>query len=102
MGNEELYDAEIATRLRDVASLCERNGMTMTALVEWSSHDSGLTTVGKPLGACGLLTRYAASAHGNLDAMLLAVLRERGTCNSFVLRMLNELGDRARGKEAKP
>lgn len=94
MTKEEIYDAEIAPKLREVAELCRKHGFPITTVVEWSPEDWGTTNVLLPLGPTGLLTRSAVEASGNFDLLAIRLLCEHGPGASLVLRAVS-------GREAR-
>jgi hypothetical protein len=82
MTNEELYDAEVAPILLKAGQKCQELGFPMAASVEWERGETGRTefcpaTTGdaRP-SAKQLLVHYAARCHGNIDSLLMAVIRD--------------------------
>lgn len=83
MTNEEIYDAEIAPALMKIAQRCQELGFPMAASVEWESGETGRTefcpkmdgSAPRP-SAKQLLVHYAARCNGNIDSMLMAVVRD--------------------------
>jgi hypothetical protein len=83
MTNEEIYDAEIAPALLKISQRCQELGFAMVASVEWEVGENGRTefcpktdgSTPRP-SAKQLLVHYAARCHGNIDAMLMAVMRD--------------------------
>ncbi len=82
---EQNYDDIIAPMLADVARKCAELGMNMIARVEWQPGESGITRIGDLSSIGQRLTTYAALAHGNIDAVCLALLRECDVSRSIFL-----------------
>lgn len=85
MTPEETYDAEIAPALLAVAKRCQELGFPMVASVEWEPGENGRTEFCPPTNETGdlprpsakqLLVHYAARCNGNIDSMLMAVLKD--------------------------
>lgn len=96
MSPEQQYDAEIAPLLLAVAKKCQELGFPMVASVEWEPGETGRTETHPPWGKNGFpsakqrLVHYAARCNGNIDAMLIAVLRdaEKSGHSSICLKQL--------------
>lgn len=97
MTNEEIYDAEIAPELLKLMKRCEELGFAFVANVEWEVGETGRTEFCPATDATGtrpsakqLLVHYAARCHGNIDAMLMAVVKDaaRYGHSSMYLKML--------------
>ena len=83
MTNEEIYDAEIAPALLKIMQRCQELGFPMVASVEWEVGETGSTEFRPATNGTGprpsakqLLVHYAARCHGNIDSMLMAVIRD--------------------------
>lgn len=83
MTNEQIYDAEIAPKLLEISKRCQELGFAFVANVEWEVGETGRTEfcpatdgTGTRPSAKQLLVHYAARCHGNIDAMLMAVVRD--------------------------
>jgi hypothetical protein len=80
MTNEELYDAEVAPILLKAAQRCKDFGFSMIASVEFGSKegDIGRTEIRSPErpSAQQLLVHYASRCNGNVDSMLMQVIRD--------------------------
>lgn len=95
---EEIYDAEIAPALLKAAQRCQELGFPIIVSVEWERAEAsrGRTEFCPALdgdkrpSAAQLLVHYAARCNGNIDSMLMAVLRdaEKYGHSSIYLRML--------------
>lgn len=82
---EQIYDEEIAPALRAISLRCEELGFPFVAQVEWKTGETGRTEFCPRTDGSGpqprpsakqLLTHYAARCHGNIDSMLMAVIRD--------------------------
>lgn len=82
MTPEETYDTEIAPVLMAIANRCKELGWSMVASVEWQVGETGRTETHPAWNVDGLpsakqkLVHYAARCHGNIDAMLMACIRD--------------------------
>lgn len=88
---EEFYDAEIAPALASLAARCHENGMAFVALVDWSPEDVGATVqLVERSSPQARWARYAALCRGNVDTLIMALMKEAGTSghSSMCLRML--------------
>lgn len=75
MATEQEYDDIIAPMLAQVAERAAELGMSLLARVEWEPGESGITQIG-PMNAIGQkMTQYAAHSHGNIDKMLLSLIK---------------------------
>jgi hypothetical protein len=95
MATEQEYDDIIAPILLEAAKKAEALGMSLIARVEWEPGESGITQVG-PMDSIGQrITRFAAHCHGNIDAMLLGILRSGVDCSAsmFLHRYTKEGSD---------
>lgn len=88
---EDFYDAEIAPRLLEVAQLCEAQGMSIVAQVEYEPGKRGETSY--EAGDASYpqrLVHWAARCHGNVDTLLLVMLRharEHGHASIFLAQL---------------
>lgn len=99
MTNEEIYDTEIAPQLLALSKRCQELGFPFVANVEYNVGETGRTEfcpktdgVDNPRpSAKQLLVHYAARCNGNIDVMLMAVIRdcEKFGHSSMYLRLLN-------------
>lgn len=79
LDSEKIYDDQIAPLLKQAADLCLKYGMSMAAVCEYQMGDTGITCTA-PLdventGATMFLADRAVRARGNLDALLMSVIR---------------------------
>lgn len=99
MTPEEIYDTEIAPALLKICQRCQELGFPMVANVEWEPGENGRTEFCPPTNGTGtlprpsaaqLLVHYAARCNGNIDSLLIAVIRdaEKYGHGSMYLRML--------------
>lgn len=88
---ERLYDNGIAPELLRLCKLCEDNGLSMIAVVEWAPNETGRTLSLRSGSGFGIrMTEAAAQANGNVDSFMVALqryAREHGH-SSMVLNML--------------
>jgi len=83
---EQQYDEIIAPMLAEVASKVNELGMNMIARVEWQPGESGMTKAGDLSTSFGqIMTHAAAFSHGNIDAMLLHLLKHYDVSQSIFL-----------------
>ncbi len=83
MTPEEIYDTEIAPQLLEISRRCQELGFPMVASVEWEVGAHGRTefcpktdgSTPRP-SSKQLLVHYAARCHGNIDSLLMAVIRD--------------------------
>lgn len=81
MATEQEYDEIIAPMLADIAKKADELGMSLLARVEWQPGESGITQIG-PMDSIGQkMTQYAAHSHGNIDKMLLSLVRSGVDCS---------------------
>ena len=77
--NEVFYDIHIAPKLAELAKQCEARGMPFLALVEWEPGEGGRTCVLPPGSSFGIrMAELAARARGNVDSLILALMRYAG------------------------
>jgi hypothetical protein len=89
---EVFYDTEVAPILMDLARKCKANGLSFVATVEWNPGDTGETmTISSNAGIKILMAAWAVRAHGNADALILAMMRhgKEHDHNSMCLHMLD-------------
>lgn len=73
---EQEYDEIIAPMLAAVAERCKELGMSLVARVEWQLGESGITFINVEAAGIGQqMTNLAANAHGNFDALGIAMLK---------------------------
>jgi hypothetical protein len=99
MTPEEIYDSEIAPALLKIATRCKELGFPFVAAVEWDSAVEGQRgrtefcpkDDEKRPSAAQLLCHYAARSNGNIDSMLMAVMRgaRQYGHSSIYLKMLD-------------
>lgn len=77
MTNEEIYDAEIAPKLMEIGKRCQELGFSICVSVEYGLGDTGRTERLDPShSAKQKLIHMAARCDGNIDKMLIWVLRD--------------------------
>lgn len=100
MTNEEIYDAEIAPALLKISQRCQELGFPFVACVEWEQKEGqrGRTEFCPPTNnpetrptAAQLLVHYAARSNGNVDALLMGVMKDSRKYghSSIYLKMLD-------------
>lgn len=95
MASEQQYDDIIAPMLADVALKAKELGMSFVARVEWEPGESGITQIG-PMDSIGQrITSYAARCNGNIDAMLLGLLKSGVDCSASMFLASYNKGDAA-------
>lgn len=74
--SEELYDREIAPKLKELSEACQRAGMPFVALVEYEPGQEGRTEF-MPATASLLMhmTAFAARSGRNIDGFFIALSR---------------------------
>lgn len=73
---ERYYDKHIAPELLRLSKLCQDNGLSFLALVEWSPGDYGRTLSLQANSGLGIrLADTAAKANGNVDSLFIAISR---------------------------
>jgi hypothetical protein len=73
---EAFYDAEVAPELLRLAGLCEDRGISLVALAEWEPGETGRTvTIAKDASFQPRLVDTAIRSHGNVDTLVLALMR---------------------------
>lgn len=75
-GNEAFYDDEIAPALAKLAARCGARGMSLVAVVEYEVGGVGITRQQQErTGPQFSLAAAAAWARGNIDGLILALLK---------------------------
>jgi hypothetical protein len=91
MATEQQYDDIVAPLLMEAAKKAEELGMSFVARVEWEPGEAGLTRVGDPKSSVAqAMTFYAAHARGNIDAMLMPIVRDYNVSESIFLARFNK------------
>ena len=99
MTNEEWYDNELASKLRDLANQAGARGMSFVSVVEYApEHRSRTTLLGPHAGLAMKMLTLCAAAGENIDGYMIALARY---CNehkidssaSIVMRMLSGSSD---------
>lgn len=75
MATEQEYDEIIAPMLADVANRAAELGMSLVARVEWQPGEAGIMQIGQMASAAQIMTQYAALSRGNIDSMLIGLLK---------------------------
>jgi hypothetical protein len=74
--SETFYDKEIAPDLLRLAKLCETNGMSFLAQVEFARDEVADTcTIVKGAGVKTRMVYMAIRARGNVDALAMSLMR---------------------------
>lgn len=100
MTNEKIYDTEIAPKLLEIAERCQVLGFPMVAAVEWENSEGnrGRTefcpSTNDPATrptAAQLLVHYAARSNGNVDALIMGIIKDARKFghSSLYLQMLD-------------
>ena len=97
--SEELYDREIAPKLKEISEACQRAGLPFVALCEYEPGHEGRTEF-MPLSASMAMhiTAFAARCGNNVDALFIAISRfcakhEIDTSGSMVMRLMSASTD---------
>jgi hypothetical protein len=100
--SEELYDREIAPKLKEISEACQRAGMPFVALCEYEPGKEGRTEF-MPLSASMAMniTAFAARCGNNVDALFIGIARfcakhEIDTSASMVMRRMAATDDTAK------
>lgn len=73
---EAFYDANISPVLLELMESCRREGLSMVAFVEWAPGAGGRSVCLQPGSSIGVrLVELARQANGNVDALILAIMR---------------------------
>lgn len=99
--SEKLYDEVLAPKLKEIADICEANGIPFVALCEYEPGQGGRTEF-VPDTACTAtkIAAFAARCDGNVDALMIAIQRlaARVGHTSIALTLLNKpTGDSEHG-----
>jgi hypothetical protein len=89
--SERFYDREISKDLMRLAKLCEAKGISFIAQVEYRPGDTAeVVTMPKNAGPKSRLPFYAVKAHGNVDTLIMALMRdgEKNEHQSACLKIL--------------
>lgn len=86
MATEQEYDEIIAPMLLAVAEKAKELGMTLVARAEWEPGAGGTTTAGDLTKSMPMImTRAASFASGNIDAMLIHMVKHYDVSASMFL-----------------
>lgn len=73
---EEIYDAEIAPKLLEIAKLCEQHKLGFVAAVEYAPFELGRTVTYPTESSVAIRTvDWAVQSHGNADSLIWAMCR---------------------------
>ena len=73
---EQYYDAHIAPKLLEISKDCRTHGISLIAQCEWEPGETGRTANIQAEAGVGILIAHAAmQAHGNVDSLLMAVIK---------------------------
>lgn len=81
MATEKEYDEFIGPMLTDLAKKASDLGMSFVARVEWAPDEGETTHAGHVTSATQVLTQHAALSRGNVDAMLLHLIKSGVDCS---------------------
>lgn len=91
MTREEQYDEIVAPLLSEAARKAGELGMSLIARVEWEPGEAGITRIGDPKSSVAqFMTWQAAHSKGNIDGMLLNLIREYDVSASIFLHDHNK------------
>lgn len=93
MATETEYDEILAPMLLEVAKKASELGMSLIARVEWEPGESGITQIGDLSSIGQYMTQIAAHSHGNIDKMLLTMVKSRDVSRSMFLHPYNKNND---------
>jgi len=93
VATEAQYDEIIAPMLLEVAKKCEELGISLIARVEWEPGESGITQIGSMASIGQFMAHAAAHSHGNIDKMLLHLVKKRDVSQSMFLHSYNKFGE---------
>jgi hypothetical protein len=88
---EKFYDEHIAPELLRLGKLCQDNGLSLIAMVEWEPGETGRTTcLAKGSGIAIRMADAAMQAHGNVDSLYFALAKHARDVghNSIVLQQM--------------
>ena len=75
--SESFYEEEIAPELLKLAKRCEERGMSLVALCEFEKGNSGAVLTMRENAGCAMrIVRYAASAFGNADKLIMWLIQD--------------------------
>lgn len=100
---EQEYDEIIAPMLLDVAKKVKELDGNIVARVEWAPDQAAITADGnmKTAGIAQYMTYVAAMSRGNIDGMLLALIRDKDVSQSIFLHSHNKNGAASRADTAR-
>lgn len=88
---EQYYDERIAPKIADLALECHDQGLSLVVACEWEPGEYGSTRLLQPNTGIGLLlTDAAARANGNVDSLLMAIIKhakEHGHGSIYLSRL---------------
>jgi hypothetical protein len=90
---EQEYDDLIAPKLAEIAGMVKDMGGSLVCRVEWEPGESGITQIGPMTSAGQWMTQHAAHAHGNIDAMLINLIKRHDVSQSMFLHTYNKPAD---------
>jgi hypothetical protein len=89
---EQFYDEVVAPALMDLAKQCQERGLSLVAVCQYDSDGSGTTrALTGSLQPHIRLTDYAAQARGNVDSLIIALVKD-GEKYGHSSMFLNRLG----------
>lgn len=95
MGTEKDYDEIIAPMLLAVAERAKELGMTLVARAEWEPGEGGTTCLGDLASSMPMImTRAASMANGNIDSMLMHLIKNYDVSASMFLYSHNKVKER--------
>ena len=88
---EAFYDVDVAPVLLDLARKCQNAGVSFLAVAEWQPGEQGRTCSLSPNSGFAIrLAEVAAKSNGNVDALILAIIRyaeEHGHSSMFLQQL---------------
>jgi hypothetical protein len=73
---EKFYDEHVAPDLMRLAKLCEMNGMSFLAQVEYAPDETSETkAVVAGFGIKTVIARAGIECHGNVDSLIISIQR---------------------------
>lgn len=85
---EQFYDERVAPVLSDLAKQCKDRGLSLLAVCEWEPGEFGRTLTLREKSGLGIrLADAAAKANGNVDALLIGIIRyakEHGHSSAYL------------------
>jgi len=90
--SEQFYDEEIAPALLALADKAKEHGMTFVARVEWAPGEGGSTFGGdfSSAGIAQVMTALSARSNGNVDGVLLELIKRFNVSASIFLAAHNQ------------